>query len=131
MQIDITYNNKTKNIISYTNISKKINIFVKKKLKITIENIEIGIHFISQKDIKLLNSKYRNINKPTDVLSFPIYNNLKKHQITSDHQINLGDIFICFDIATNQAVKNNITINQEIEKLAIHGLKHLVGIHHK
>lgn len=130
MQINIAYNNQTKNKIDYESISTKFHTFIKKRIKPSFDNIEVGIHFISPRDIQTLNIKFRNIDKPTDVLSFPVYDNLQKSKCIIDHEINLGDIFICVDIAKNQAKKNNISTNKEIETLAIHGLKHLIGIHH-
>ncbi len=110
--------------------NKIINFTDTKIINHNIKDLEINIHFVSKKKMRLINNKFRNIDKPTDVLSFPIYENIK--QINSSHEqyIVLGDIFICPAVAKEQISKNS-SLDTEIGILALHGLKHLVGIHHK
>ena len=78
------------------------------------------IAFVSDKKIRELNSRFRGINKSTDVLSFP-----------AEEPDNLGDIAISVDTAAAQSVQNGLTLNEEISQLILHGLLHLSGYDHE
>ena len=78
------------------------------------------IAFISDKSIRKLNQQFRQIDKATDVLSFP-----------ADEKTNLGDIAISLDRAAAQAKENNLTLENEIAQLILHGLLHLSGYDHE
>lgn len=85
------------------------------------DKVYFDIVFVIKAKIKELNSKHLNKNLPTDVLSFPLDQN---SQVTAgpDQAINLGDIFICQEIAQNN--------NHEISFLIVHGFLHLIGLDH-
>ncbi|MCH6574734.1 MAG: rRNA maturation RNase YbeY [Bacteroidetes bacterium] len=83
---------------------------------------EICISFVDDKTIRELNNSYRNINRATDVLSFP--------QDGPDFSI-LGDIVISVDTAKRHAVRYENTYEFEIKKLIVHGILHLLGFDHK
>ena len=72
-------------------IRKEVEIFIQSN-KIQSDVI-IDFKFVTKKEIKALNKKYRNINFATDVLSFPIWPDLKS--IPKNSKVNLGDIVIC------------------------------------
>ncbi len=79
----------------------------------------------NNQSIKKLNKKFRNKNRPTDILSFPIKkkNRLKKNDY-------LGDIIISFDFM-NKPKKQSIKIFREkVIKTFIHGFLHLLGFDH-
>ena len=81
-------------------------------------------------EIKKLNKKFRKKNKSTDVLSFPFYekNHLDK-MMRKEKEIYLGDIIINLDKVKNK--KNTVKFKEELNKLWIHGLVHLLGHDHK
>ena len=83
---------------------------------------EICISFVNDETIRELNNSYRNINRATDVLSFP--------QDGPDFSI-LGDIVISVDTAKRHAVRYENTYEFEIRKLIVHGILHLLGYDHK
>ena len=89
-------------------------------------DIEIDIIFVSKDDIKALNNKYRHIDNPTDVLSFPITDKPKD----IDAPILLGDIIVCPEIVTQNAQQYQSTYELETDKMLKHCLLHLIGIHH-
>ena len=64
-----------------------------------------------------LNSKYRNINHSTDILSFPL-------------EVDSGEIYMCIDEAKKEAPKFDRNIDTFIPFLFIHGLVHLLGFDH-
>ena len=78
------------------------------------------IAFVSDKSIRKLNQQFRNVDKPTDVLSFP-----------ADEDANLGDIAISVDTAAAQAQENGLTFEDEVAQLILHGLLHLSGYDHE
>ncbi len=69
--------------------------------------------------IKTYNKTYRNIDKETDVLSFP-----------SDEEGELGDILISIDKAKSQAVEYGHTLKRELSFLLCHGILHCLGYDH-
>jgi probable rRNA maturation factor len=78
------------------------------------------IAFVSDTNIRKLNQQFRNVNRPTDVLSFP-----------AEEETNLGDIAISVDTAAAQAKENGLTFEAEIAQLILHGLLHLCGYDHE
>lgn len=91
------------------------------------KKIELGLHLITPKKSQELNKQYRQKDKPTDVLSFP----LNEHGLEKYGILPLGDIFICLEVAQQQAGEMNIPLNQELARLAVHGFLHLFGYDHE
>ena len=85
------------------------------------EQASATIAFVSDKRIRGLNRQFRNIDKPTDVLSFPA---------DGPGKSNLGDIAVSVDTAAAQASENKLTFENEIQQLILHGLLHLSGYDH-
>ena len=74
--------------------------------------------------MKELNKKFRNKNKPTDVLSFPSDNKMKYKK-----NLYLGDIAISYEIVNKRSKNSNFSL--EFDKMWIHGYLHLLGYDHK
>ena len=91
------------------------------------KNITFTILLTNSLNIKKLNKKFRNQNKPTDVLSFPFFsfNNLK---FMKEKKFYIGDIVTSYEIINYRSKKNNFL--SEFDKVWIHGLLHLVGYDH-
>ncbi len=83
-------------------------------------NYEISILVTDDKTIHHYNKEYRGKDKPTDVLSFPL-----------EDDIMLGDIVISLDTAKRQALEYDIMLDREAAFLFIHGLLHLLGFDHE
>ena len=71
--------------------------------------------------MKKLNNKFRKVNKPTDVLSFPL-------KIKKKSNIYLGDIAISYEIVNKRSKKS--LFDYELDKMWIHGYLHLSGYDH-
>jgi len=80
------------------------------------KNIEVA--FVKKKEIKALNKKYRRKDKATDVLSFGTIDDV------------LPQIVICIEIVKKNAKEDNIPFKQELSKVLIHGILHLIGMNH-
>ena len=83
------------------------------------------IAFVSDRQMKDLNKRFRNINRSTDVLSFPA------EEAGAAASTNLGDIAVSLERATTQAEENGLTLEIEIAQLILHGLLHLCGYDHE
>ena len=81
---------------------------------------ELSLLFTSDKEIRELNAHYRKKDKATDVLSFPL-----------DDNSMLGDVVISVETAAKQAKSYRTTFRNEIERLLIHGVLHLLGHDHE
>jgi probable rRNA maturation factor len=105
---------------------------VKKKLSMLIKHLtgfksyEINIFFTNDVEIRKINLEKRNKNQATDVLSFPIYTNFP----AMPHQI-LGDIIISIDTLKQQAHEIGHSEEDELYRLLVHGLLHLLGYDHE
>lgn len=89
------------------------------------DTTELSIVFTGDKQIHKLNKQYRGKNKPTDVLSFPL---------SAQHPAKvpaLGDIVISLETAKRQARQYKVTFLEEIARLLIHGILHLLGFDHE
>ena len=99
--------------------------YVTKKLK--IEDAIFNIILVDTTEIHKLNKEYRNVDRPTDVISFALEDNSTfKNPVARM----LGDIYICIPIAYEQAENYNHSRIREICFLATHGILHLLGYDH-
>ena len=95
-------------------------------------NFYFNIHSVSEQDSKSLNNKYFQKNKPTDVLSFPLYKDLSRIlELNRGHEEDLGDMFINRQIVKKQAQIYEKSFVDELQFIIIHGLLHLVGYSHE
>ena len=91
--------------------------FEKIKNKILTTKYELDVIFVNEAKIQALNKIYRKINKPTDILSFPISKNS-------------GEIFICEKYSKKKAKEFEREYENFIAFLFIHGCVHLLGFDH-
>jgi probable rRNA maturation factor len=111
---------------------EKIDFINETSFELNLERFEQILDQLTTKSIELvltnsssmqeLNNQYRNINKPTDVLSFPLEDMLYAP---------LGSIIVNIDFAKAKALELNHNIEEEITLLFIHGLLHLLGFDHE
>ena len=103
--------NQIKTILSLLNCQKK----------------ELSILLTDDKKIRKLNKQYRNKNMSTDVLSF---SQSEGEENGLEHNL-LGDIVISITTAMRQSSEHNLSIDEEIVLLLIHGILHLLGFDHE
>lgn len=91
---------------------------------------EVSVTFVDNEAIHQLNSQYRNVDRPTDVLSFPLGEN-GEYDIDLDTGAKLlGDIVISIPKAMEQAEEYNHSLEREIGFLTVHSMLHLLGYDH-
>lgn len=95
---------------------------------LSAENAEISLTFVSKEEIKELNNQYRGIDRPTDVLSFPLVEDFDV--IGPDDEYMLGDVVICLEKAREQAEEYGHSERREIVYLFVHSVCHLLGFDH-
>ena len=101
------------------------------------DNLWLTVSFVNANRIKELNRAYRQVDKETDVLSFPMLNIVypqKLNEFTKEHEpdgsLYLGDVVICKKVAKRQAKEYGHSKKREVGFLALHGLLHLLGYDH-
>jgi probable rRNA maturation factor len=133
----IKFNVITKNTNWYKFI-KNPNNYLDKKIKklnsknkiLKKNNVYCTLLLSGEKEIKILNKKFRKKNKTTDVLSFPFYSKKElKKRLLADKEIYLGDIIINIEKINDN--KNNTNFKIRFDNLWVHGLVHLFGYDHK
>lgn len=95
---------------------------------IDAESVEISLTLVDSEEIRDLNCSYRNVDKVTDVLSFPQYDDL--NQLPENEEILLGDVVICKQQAEIQAQEYGHSLEREMVYLFIHSVCHLLGYDH-
>ena len=87
---------------------------------------EVSITFVDIDEIHKLNKEFRNVDRPTDVLSFPMDEDFSIEGVDTM----LGDIVISMDIAKEQAKDFGHSLDREIMYLTAHSMLHLLGYDH-
>ena len=111
---------------------------VTQAVKIFSENFKISrnfhftVHSLNESESKKLNEKTFNKNKPTDVLSFPLYNDIEAiNQLDESMHEDMGDMFICRNVIKKNAEIYDKDFVEELQYIVIHGLLHLIGYSHE
>ena len=95
---------------------------------IDVDRSEISVTFVDMDEIHQLNRDYREVDSPTDVLSFPQFDDL--NDLPEDGEIALGDVVICKEKAEEQAEEFGHSFEREIIYLFVHSVLHLLGYDH-
>ena len=93
--------------------------------------IYIDVTLTNPENIKKLNNQYRNIDKETDVLSFPIFEKNEIEEVkNTEYRESLGDIVISIQRVKEQAVEYEHSFEREFAYMLVHGFYHLIGEDH-
>ena len=120
-------------------ISFKMHSLIKKAIKEALKEekfeypAEISVSFVENQKIHELNREYRKKDRPTDVLSFPMWEKeeLADGSALDGHAVTLGDIIISAEKAKAQAEEYGHSIEREITFLSVHSTLHLLGYDHE
>ncbi len=99
------------------------------------ERLEVSLTITDEETIRQINADYRNIDRVTDVLSFPQYSCAEEveeelAQLDEEISVLLGDVVICYKRACEQAVEYGNSEEREITYLFVHSMMHLLGYDH-
>ena len=94
--------------------------------------LSVDVMLLGDDEIAVLNRDYRHKNKPTDVLSFSLWEGDETFNalLPASDEIALGDLVISLETAARQADELKHSLEREIEFLAVHGALHLLGYDH-
>lgn len=120
-------NNTTNEDLDIKEIEKRAEATIKEVLKIEDikEQTEVSLTLVDKDKIHELNKDYRGVDRPTDVLSFPM-----GESFPGEERLILGDIVICLDIAAAQAEDFGHSLERELMYLICHSTLHLLGYDH-
>ena len=135
MKLKIYFSNEQNKI----KISFKIRQLIKKAITEALKQesfsypAEVSVSFVDNEAIHKLNLEYREKDKPTDVLSFPMWEKeeLADGSALDGHAVMLGDIIISAEKAKSQAEEYGHSIEREICFLSVHSILHLLGYDHE
>ena len=91
---------------------------------------EVSLTFTDNEGIKRLNKEFRNIDKETDVLSFPLTDYTGTDMCIDEPEMSLGDIVISLERAEAQAEEFGHSFEREVAFLTVHSMLHLLGYDH-
>ena len=93
---------------------------------------EVSVAIIGDRKMRLLNKKYRNLDKTTNVLSFSQLEGKEYSAAAAPSEaMMLGDVVISYPQVIFEAVKEEMLVDDKISELIEHGVKHLLGLHHE
>lgn len=118
------FNETKKDILELADVRKVIDIAIKNQ---KLDDLEFNIIIVDNDYIHELNKNYRNIDRPTDVITFALED--YEDGIKLERRM-LGDIYISIDKAISQAEEYGHDLRREICFLAVHGFLHLLGYDH-
>lgn len=100
--------------------------------KLKYSDFDLGIWFTTNKTIRSYNKQYRNKDKATDILSFP-YHQLEpgeRIKVHCDEDKNIGDIIISLEFVKEVLPLYNVSLEERLKTLLVHGICHLLGYSH-
>lgn len=132
MEIEMSYQNDTE-------LKEYDENYFEKVAKVILNHLKLDGYFIFEINlvdidtIHKINREYRNIDRPTDVISFAFEDDFEgesKIVLNNDLPRDLGEIFICSEACLYQAREFNHSLDREVTFLFTHGLLHLLGYDH-
>lgn len=120
-------------------LTYKMKMLVRSAIESTLDfedfqnHCEVSVTFIDNEGIHELNKKYRQVDRPTDVLSFPLFDfegDMEEPPI-DEVMSNLGDIVISLERAKEQAEEYGHSFEREVAFLCVHSMLHLLGYDHE
>ena len=119
------FNQTDEEIDELETVKSVLNYAIKKE---KLENVIFNVIIVDNNYIHELNRDYRHIDRETDVITFALED--EKDMVVPDGERVLGDIYISFDKAKEQAKEYGHSLLRELSFLAVHGFLHLLGYDH-
>ena len=135
MKLKVYFSNAQQAVV----ITPEIKKLLRKAIKTVLEyenfgrDAEVSLSFVTNDEIHELNRDYRGVDRPTDVLSFPMLDGDADEgdiDIGADSVV-LGDIIISAEKAVEQAASYGHSVERELSFLAVHSTLHLLGYDHE
>ena len=135
MKLKIFFGNEQEEII----ITYALKMLVRRAISATLDYedyqnaCDVSVTFTDNEQIRELNKRFRSIDKPTDVLSFPLFDYERESDAPAIDEISnmLGDIVISLERAQEQADEFGHSFEREVAFLCVHSMLHLLGYDHE
>lgn len=113
-------------------VSAALNTSPYKALLKTQASVSISIAFADNAQVHKLNRDYRDKNKPTNILSFPMMEAdvIEVAANKNNGEVLLGDMILAYEICAAEAAEKGVPLSQHVTHLIIHGTLHLIGFDH-
>jgi probable rRNA maturation factor len=94
--------------------------------------LSLSINLSTDAEVQLLNAQWRDKDKPTNVLSFPMLepDELVALANTDDGEVLLGDMILAHGVCVAEATEKGISLTDHVTHLIVHGTLHLLGLDH-
>ncbi len=120
-------------------VTYKLKMLVRRAIDATLSfegfenDCEVSVTFTDNERIHLLNEQYRGVDRPTDVLSFPLtdFSGESEEPAIDAPRVSLGDIVISLEKASEQAAEFGHSFDRETAFLTVHSMLHLLGYDHE
>lgn len=97
----------------------------------SVRTTEISVTFMSPKEIAQINGQYRKMPYPTDILSFPLWEENGEFKPEDWQSLPIGDLIVCPECVAANAKKHKKTYKEELALVLSHGFLHLTGRDHR
>ncbi len=129
------------NILIFVESRYKVN---RKRIKSALSNllnqqgvnspVEVSVAIVGDRKMRQLSKKYKGEDKTRNVLSFSLteggYHPTPSH-LEPSNVLRLGDIVISYPVVISEAVRDEVLVDDKIDELVVHGMSHLLGLHHE
>ena len=95
------------------------------------DHCEVSVTFVDNEEIREINRKFRNIDRATDVLSFPLFDEDGMDAHVEELDCMLGDIVLSLERAREQSAEFGHSFEREVAFLTVHSMLHLLGYDHE
>ena len=120
-------------------VTYKLKMLTRRAVVMTLEHeqynnpCEVSLTYTDNAGIHELNRQYREVDSPTDVLSFPLmdFSGESDEPVADEPVISLGDIVISLERAKEQAEEFGHSFEREVAFLTVHSMLHLLGYDHE
>lgn len=131
--VEINYHDIEENI-EYENTIEQVLIKCFEEENMDKLGLYVSVTLTCPSYIKKVNNEYRNIDKETDVLSFPMFEKEEIDEMISENNnvVNdvLGDIIVSIERVKEQALEYGHSFERELSYMIVHGFYHLMGYDH-
>ena len=118
-------------------ISYRLKRLIRRSVKATLayeeidDHCEVSVTFVDNEEIREINRQFRNIDRATDVLSFPLFDEDGMDAHVEELDCMLGDIVLSLERAREQAMEFGHSFEREVAFLTVHSVLHLLGYDHE
>ena len=129
--MELDFNSFDESLNTYQSVYEDLLVKTLNHLKLHFEPL-VSVTLVDNDFIHNINRDYRHIDRPTDVISFAFLDGdeNKDKIFQSEKMVVLGEIYISFDKAREQAISYGHSLDRELKFLFVHGLLHLLGYDH-